>query len=165
MDAPQHVQRLLGPQHGELAVKIDRSVELAPRKIHLPHIALLDFDGQAGAQLPRVPDGGRAEVDADDRDALPRQLRRIQPRSTCYVEYLTPLAQGEPVHHDLHQGAELRKAARGRAMTLIQVLGQHALAELGLIPREVFAIPPGNGGLRAIVERLKRRGKLRRGRR
>jgi len=52
----------------------------------------------------------------------------------------------------LHLAADFGQGPAGRAVALIQMLGQHPPAELRLIPRQVFAVAPGHGWLGPVVD-------------
>ena len=129
VDPSQHVSGLLRTQHGKLAVDVDGRVEAPPVEIHLAHVAEGKFAGEAGAYLPCVSDRRRAEVDAGDCQAVPGELPGIQARSTGDVQEVIARLQAQPFGHFLHLGADFLVWAARRAMVLIEMLAQHALAE------------------------------------
>ena len=139
-------RRFGGLQHGELAVDVDRRVESLTGEIHRAHVALDELTRQLAAQLARVAEGGRAEINAGDRDPAAGELRGIEARAAGHVEQTGAGGQPQPIPHHLHLAADLRQPAAGRAVALVQMLLQHPLAEGRVIPRQVAAVPPRHRG-------------------
>jgi len=116
------------------------------------NLSVRAFSDTVRTTLPGAPSGSSASI---SRVTLTRAPICPVPLQVRLARVGLPRRQ-QPGHHLLHLGADLARRLAGGAVTRIQVLRQHPVAEGRVVPGQVGAVAPRRRRLRLVADPAQR---------